>query len=515
MSRTDKLIGTTILLMLVTISIKLIGFVREIIIAAKFGTTEVVDIFVAVQTIPTVILSILGGALAAVLVPMIIRLRSENEEVRLKTLLNNVFSLTTLVMLVISILAFIFVEPIVDVYVFGFDEAARASTVELFQIVILTFVVIGLISLTSSVLNAYQIFVVPALGAAIYSLGIIVGIVFFADTYGIKSLIIGYAIALVIQLVILLVTFVRRGLSFRFRIERNEDLKKFGQLLFPFLISIGVFQLNVIVDKMMASTLPEGNLAALNYAYRVTQLPIALFVGTLVLPLFPLLAESIARKDTKDAKMLLRRSNRLLGILLLPIIGVFIVLAEPIIAIIYQRGSFDEHSLKLTSLSLIFYTFMILPFAMRDIITRVLYSLQDTWTPVINSVFIVTLNIILMVIFVPIFGIIAVAGATSIAAIFGYIRIRYKLVKKIGRLSEGTITDKVWLRIIIYSIIFTVSSWLFYQGLLLVWPDPLGADLWLRTIISIGLAGILYLLLIFRLDTEEINWLKSKIKRVK
>ncbi len=515
MSRTDKLIGTTIVLMFVTLTIKLIGFVREIFIAAKFGTSEAVDIFVAVQTIPMVILSILGGALAAVLVPMVIRLRSENQELRLKTLLNNVFSLTTLAMAVISVLAFIFIEPIVNVYVFGFGEAARATTVELFQIIIPAFLVIGLISLTTSVLNAYKIFVVPALGAAIYSLGIIVGVVFFSDTFGIKSLIIGYAIALVIQLVILLITFARRGLRFRFRIERNADLKLFGQLLFPFLISIGVFQLNIVVDKMMASTLPEGNLAALNYAFKVTQLPIALFVGTLVLPLFPLIAESIAKKDNSDAKALLRRSNRLLGILLLPIIGVFILLAEPIIAIIYQRGSFDENSLALTSLALAFYTFMILPFALRDIVTRVLYALQDTWTPVINSVFIVTLNIILMVIFVPIFGIIAVAGATSISAIFGYLRIRYKLVQKIGPLNEGGPTDRIWLRIVIYSIIFTIASWLFYQGLLFIWPDPLGVDLWLRTIISIGLAGILYLVLIFRLDTEEINWFKSKIKRVK
>lgn len=515
MSRADKLIGTTIVLILVTLTTKLIGFVREIIIAAKFGTSEAVDIFVAVQTIPTVILSILSGALAAVLVPMIIRLRNDNQELRLKTLLNNVFSLTTFIMVIISVLAFIFVEPLVNVYVFGFDEAARASTVELFQIIIPAFVVIGLISLTTSVLNAYQIFVVPALGVAIYSLGIIAGIVFFADTYGIKSLIVGYAIALVIQLIILLITFARRGLRFSLRIKRNADLKQFGQLLFPFLISIGVFQLNVVVDKMMASTLPEGNLSALNYAFKVTQLPIALFVGTLVLPLFPLIAESIAKKDTSDAKLLLRRSNRLLGILLLPIIGVFVVLAEPIIAVIYQRGSFDDHSLALTSLALIFYTFMILPFAMRDIVTRVLYSLQDTWTPVINSVFIVALNIILMVIFVPIFGIIAVAGATSISAIFGYLRIRYKLVKKIGPLNEGSSADRIWLRIVIYSIIFTITSWLFYQGLLFIWPDALGVDLWLRTIISIGLAGIIYLVLIFRMDTEEINWLKSKIKRVK
>ena len=530
-SRTDKLIGTTLILMLVTFITKLIGFVREIFIAAKFGTSEAVDIFVAVQTIPSIILTILGGALAAVLVPMIIRLRQENEELRLRTLLNNVFSLTSLTMLAISILAYIFVRPLTNVYVFGFSDAAKAMTVELFQVVTPAFIVIGLISLTTSVLNAYRVFVIPALGPAIYSLGVIIGVVFFADDFGIKSLTIGFTIALVVQIIILIIAFFRhirtnQGQRFRFnlRIEYNDDLVKFGHLLFPFLISIGVFQLNIVVDKMMASTLPAGNLSALNYAYKVTQLPIAIFVGTLVLPLFPLIAESIAKNDTGDAKLLLKRSSRLLGILLLPVIGIFVMMAEPIISIIYQRGSFDEKSLALTSVALIFYTFMILPFAMRDVVTRVFYALQDTWTPVINSVFIVALNVILMVIFVPIFGIIAVAGSTSISAIFGYLRLRHKLVEKIGPLNATATNtqnvaakvkiDKTWLRIIINAIIFTIASWGLYQILLLsIWPNPLGADLWLRTLVSLLVGGIIYILLTIRLNTEEVNWLKRKLKR--
>ncbi len=515
MSRANKLIGTTLILIIVTLFTKLIGFVREIFIAAKFGATEAADIFVAVQTIPMLILSVMSGAIAAVLIPMIVKLRNEDESLRLKQLLHSVFSITSVSMLLLSVLAFIFIKPLVNVYVFGFDEAAKAHTVELFQIIIPAFVVIGLISLTTSVLNAYNIFILPSLGPALYSIGVITGLLFFSERFGVKSLIIGYAIAITLQLIILLVIIFKQGLRFRLRIHVNADLKRFGYLLFPFAFSIGVFQLNAVVDKMMASTLSEGSLAALNYAYKVTQLPIALFVGTLVLPLFPLIADSISRKDISDAKLILRRSNRLLAMLLLPIMGLFTVMAEPIIAIIFQRGAFDENALRMTSLSLIFYTLTILPFAMRDIVTRVLYALQDTWTPVINSVFIVAVNLLLMIIFVPKLGIIAVAGSTSISALLGYLRLRYKLVKKIGPLTEQELNfNNIWLRIIINAIIFTLASWLFYQGLKIIWPAPLGIDLWLRTIISVVVAGIIYLVLIFRLDTEEVVWLKTRLHKL-
>ncbi len=522
MSRGTKLVGTTILLMMVTLFTKAIGFVREIFIAAKFGATEAADIFVAVQTIPVIILSVMSGAIAAVLIPMIVQLRNSGETIRLKQLLHSVFSLTSLLMIAFSIVAFLLIEPFVDVYVFGFDEAAKAHTVELFQIIIPAFIVIGLISLTTSVLNAYNIYILPSLGPAIYSIGVISGLLFFSERFGVKSLIVGYAIAVVIQLIILLVVVFKQGLSFRLRITINADLKKFGILLLPLVFSIGVFQLNAVVDKMMASTLNEGSLAALNYAYKVTQLPMALFVSSLVLPLFPMIADSISRDDLGDAKMILRRSNRILAMVLLPVMGLFAVMSEPIITIIYQRGAFDTHAMKMTSLALLFYSLTILPFAMRDIVTRILYALQDTWTPVINSVFIVAINLLLMVIFVPKFGIIAVAGSTSVSGLFGYLRLRSKLIKKVGPLNDfgrsadtdSSFAKNVWLRILINAIVFTLAAWLFYQGLKLFMPGELGLDLWLRTGISVLAAAGIYLGLTLSMDIEEVKWLKSKIKRV-
>ncbi|KXG44530.1 hypothetical protein U473_11255 [Tepidibacillus decaturensis] len=321
------------------------------------------------------------------------------------------------------------------------------------------------------------------------------------------------AVGIGLQLILALFVTIKKGISFQPRIWWNEDIKQVGELILPIFIGIGAFQLNTIADRMLASTLPEGSLAALNYANRVTQLPLSLFVGSMVLPLFPMIADKISKQDIEGTKELLSRSYHLLGILLLPVIGVFVALAEPIISILFQRGQFDADAAQLTAIALAAYSFTILPFAMRDVITRALYSLQDTWTPVVNSVILVAINVALMVIFVPRLGMIAVAGSTSISSIIAYIRLRRKLVKKIGTL-DVTQERKIWWKIWRNALIFTAITWGSYQGLLLIWSKPMGIELWLRTFVSLAIGGLLYIFLTFKMDTPEVDWLKTRAKKL-
>lgn len=513
MSQGSKIFGVTILLMGVTFLSKIIGFLREMFIAAEFGASQQADIFVAVSAIPTLLLTITGGALSAALVPLIIRLRANDETVRLKQLLSSMFSLTSLIMLGLTALLYIFIQPFTDLYVVGFDDNAKRATAELFKILLPAIFTVGLISLFSATLNAYHHFLTPSLGPIFYSTGVIIATVFFGDDFGVTSLIIGMVIGIIFQFFLLLFVIFKKGIRFSLRIKINEDVKKVGFLILPIFISVGAFQINVLVDKMMGSTLPEGTLAALNYANRVIQLPIALFVGPMVLPLFPAIADKIANKDFSGTRSLLSGTYRLLGILLLPVVGVYIALAEPIIAAIFQRGEFDAAATEITGLALIFYSFMILPFAMRDVMTRAFYALQDTWTPVINSVLLVSLNVILMLIFVPKLGLIAVAGSTSISSFFGYWRLRHKLNKRIGK--ESTKEErKIWLLIWRNAIIFTVLAWAIYELLLIPFNNPTGLELWLRITLSFAVSGLVYLYLTLKIDTDEVKWLKTKTSAI-
>lgn len=509
MSQNNKVVNAALLLVAVNVISKTVGFLREVVVAAQFGTSSSADIFVAVSTVPNLLLNLTGGALSAALIPIIIRLRFQKEEVRLKQLIGSVFSLAGLLMAVFSLLLYFFIDNLARYYVVGFSPEARQLTIEMFKIILPALVGIGLVSFFASVLNAYEHFLVPSLGPIFYSTGIMIAAAFFADAYGVKSLAVGMTAGVAAEFALGLAVMLKRGIRFAPLIRLNDDLKEVGILIVPILISLGVFQINTLVDRMFSSTLQEGSLAALSYAYRLTQLPLSLFVGSMVVPLFPMFSKKISASDMEGLKELLAGSYHLLGILLLPVIGVFIVMAEPVIAVLFQRGEFNAQAVNLTGLALATYSLMILPFAMRDVITRVMYSMKDTWTPVINSVIMVVLNVALMALLVPQIGMVGITISVAVSTTFAFLRLRRKLVQKIGVVEQDA--REVWLAIIANSVVFTVLAWLLYQLLSFIWPKPVGVDLWLRTFISLGASGVLYLLLTMRIKAPEVDWLKDRL----
>jgi putative peptidoglycan lipid II flippase len=513
MTKTNKIVGATLLLMGVAFASKIIGFIRVQFIGYYFGTSHEADAFIMAFTIPTLLLTISGGAISAALIPMIIRLRNQGETIRLKSLIGSMFSMTTLIMLGVTVVFYLFLEPFTSIYAGGKSAQEQEAVLHMLKIIVPAFIAIGLISLFTSILNAYKHYFIPSLGPIFYSAGIIIAIVFFSEKYGIQSLMVGMAIGIMLHLLFAITAIFAKKISLTPKIIWNEDMRKVGILIVPFIISIGAFQLNTVVDRMMAFSLEEGSVVALNMGFTVNQLPLSIFVGAMVLPLFPMIADKLSKQDLVGTKELLSRSYRLLGILLLPVTGAFIFLAEPIIKILFLRGAFDLESVEMTSTALIFYSFTLLPFAMRDVITRAFYSLQDTWTPVINSLILVALNITLMLILVPKFGIMGVAGSTSIASIFAYIRIRRKLIQKIGH-QHAPQDSKTWWLIWRNAVIFTLLTWGVYQGLLVIWQEPTGVQLWVRTLVSFAIGGLTYSILTLRLKTSEVEWLVLRMKRL-
>lgn len=510
MSQNNKIVSAALLLVAVNVISKTVGFLREAFVAAHFGTTSSADIFVAVATVPNLLVTITTGALSAALIPIIIRLRHQKEEARLKQLVGTVFSLTGLLMAVFALFLYLFIGDIADYYVVGFSPEAKQLTVEMFKIILPALVGIGLVAFFASVLNAHEHFFIPSLGPVFYSTGIIIAAAFFADDYGVKSLAVGMSAGVAVELLLGFTVSLKRGIRFSPRILLNEDVKEVGRLIGPILICMGVFEVNIVVNRMFASTLQEGSLAALNYAYILTQLPLSLFVGSMVVPLFPMMSKKISASDMEGLKELLAGSYHLLGILLLPVIGVFIVMAEPVIGVLFQRGQFDARAVQTTGLALATYSLMIMPYAMRDVITRVLYSMKDTWTPVITTVMMVGLNIILMVFLVPRLGMVGITTAVAISTTFAFVRLRRILVRRIGPVE--TKGSGIWARILTNSAVFTAAAWLLYRGLVFVWSEPVGVDLWLRTFISLGVAGVIYIFLTLQIKAPEVEWLKARLR---
>ncbi|MDQ0338495.1 putative peptidoglycan lipid II flippase [Caldalkalibacillus uzonensis] len=510
-----KIFGATVLIMGVTVFSRLMGFIRELFMAAKYGTSMEADAFVAAFTIPTLLLTIIGGALSATLIPLIIKLKTENHLVRIEKLLGSVFVFICFSLTSIAISLYFLMDEFVKIYVSGFSPEGLTLTAEMLIIILPAFVLIGLIGFLSAILNASQHYLAPAMGSLFYNGGIIIGLVYFSSQFGVQSLMVGMAVGISVHFLILIVVNIYKKNYFKPHLTINQDLKQFARLIFPIFLSMAAFQVNFIVDRMMGSTLDEGSLAALNYAQRVTQLPQSIFVGALVLPLLPVVAEQISKHDMESTNRLLLQCYRLIAIVLFPIMAVLIILPEPIISILFQRGQFDIQSVHLTSTALVFYSLTLFSFAMRDIMTRTFYALHDTWTPVVNNLILVALNIGFMLILVPRYGIIGIAGSTSLAAFIAYIRLRFILNKKLSMQNYGRQQTNAWRQIILNVIIFSAVVYSFYHLGAQILTNPSGWHLWVRTLSSFILGSVVYLLLVFRLNTEEVIWLKERLRLTK
>lgn len=239
-------------------------------------------------------------------------------------MIGTVLSVTSIVTIILSVVLYLFLEPLVNIYVHGYDADGRALVLKMLQIIVPFLIVIGLISLITSILNAYRYYFIPSLGPIFYSTGVIVAALFFAQSYGIVSLMVGMAAGFLAHLVFALSFILKKKISLRPQFVFNEDMKQVGILLFPIFISITVFQLNTLVDRSLGSSVGDEAIAALNYANTIIQLPLSLFVGSMVLPLFPMIADKLSKNDFSGTNHLLANSYRLLGILLLPVMGAFL-----------------------------------------------------------------------------------------------------------------------------------------------------------------------------------------------
>lgn len=185
----------------------------------------------------------------------------------------------------------------------------------------------------------------------------------------------------------------------------------------PVFIGVAINELNVLVDKSLASSLVSGSISALNYANKLNSLILGVFISAITTVIFPLLAKESNSGNIKGMKMIMRYGVNLILLITIPATVGLIVLAKPIVEVAFETGEFDATATIMTTQALIFYSLGLVAMALRLLITKVYYSLQDTKTPMVNSAISVGFNIVLNIILVRFMTHAGLALATSIATI--------------------------------------------------------------------------------------------------
>jgi len=442
LARKDKLIKTTALVTAVIILSKVFGLARDVITAGYFGTGIENDAYASAYTLFYLPVLLFNSCITATIVPLFVEEKEKYSLQHSNHFASNALNLFAVASLLISAVMYIFCEPIVNL-IYQFDANGIALTVKLTRIMLLGLVFNVSSIVISSLLNAMERFMAAQLTGFPLSVAVIVSVVAFAPKLGIEAVAWGVFAASVLQVVILI-----PALMGWFEYKPVLDLKdkRFHRLLKlagPAVLSMGVSEINHLIDRSLASGLPTGSISAMNYAYKL----ITFLLGVLMVPLttimFSRMSRMAAANDKKGVTEGLRRSILLISLVALPILAIAMVMAKDVVKMIYMRGSFNLDSVMLTGSVLFFYVIGVLGFGFRDFMNRTFHAIQDTKTPFKVACLVVALNIVLNIILRRFMGARGLALATSISSYCGLTVMFILLRRRMGSLGLRRIAGEM------------------------------------------------------------------------
>ena len=377
---------------------RVLGLVREAVIAGRFGTSRQYDAYVLAFGVPdTLFLLIIGGAVGSAFIPVFTGLMSKGKHKEAWNLATTLINISVVLISLGGILM-AFAAPALVSWVIApgiKDPVEQATVVELTRILLLSPLFLGLGGWAMGILNARQHFVLPALAPVMYNLAIIAGAIFLAPYLGVYGLAWGVVVGAMLHFGLQVPGLVRTGMRYSpFRIKlRDSGVAQVGRLLLPRVVGQAAFQTNIIAMRAIASFLSVGRVSAFNYAYVLMMLPHGVFAMSLATTTFPTMAAQYAEGNLEALRSTLSRAIRVLLFLVIPsAVGMF-ALRNEIVATLFQFGAFTSTSTELVASALTYFAFGLIAYAVVEVITRAYYALHDTATPVTISVATVLLNL--------------------------------------------------------------------------------------------------------------------------
>lgn len=511
MTKSNKVAKSALIIMIFTLGSKFLGFLREVLIAAKFGSGIETDTFFIALTATSLITGFLSNAVSTTFIPVISEVESKKGRKGKIEHTSNMINVIFLVSLILIILALLGTPLIIKLLANGFEGEQFDLAVKLTRIGLPMILFSGIIGVMMGYLQSEERFNATAIIGVPFNLLYIFFLLFLSSTFGIKGLMITGVIAVFSQLLVQVPEARRAGFKYKFVFDlKDKYIRRVLYLSLPVLVGVAINDLNAIIDKTLASSLVSGSISALNYANKLNALILGVFIVAITTVIFPILSKEANNNNIIGVKKTMGYGVNLILLITIPATVGMIVLAKPIVEIAFQRGEFDAIATMTTSKALIFYSIGLVFMSLRLLITRVYYSLQDTKTPMVNGVISVIFNIILNLILVQFMGHAGLAFATSIATTIATILMFYGLKKKIG--SLGTISYiNCGIKAGIASTIMGIAAYVVYQGLY----NMIGVSKLYNLIsllVAIGVGVIVYGVSCYLLGIKEIRNIVYKMK---
>lgn len=430
------------ILMVAILLSRVLGFVRETVMGMQFGSNWVTDAYIAAFTIPDLVYYLLiGGALSAAFIPVFTEyvVRGEREEAwKIVSILINII---LLVLGVIIILGMIFAPALVPLVALNFQGQTLDLTIFLTRLMFPAVMFHALNGLAMGILNSFDHFTAPAFGSVVYNLVIILAAFLLGDKMGIAGMSVGVVLGAAASFILQYSVLKKKGIKYQWIIDlKHPGVRKIGALMLPAMIGLSIIQVNLVINQNFASFLSAGSITALRFANRLMQLPYGIFASAIAMAIFPTLTKQAAQKSYADLQKTLSLGLRVTNFLSIPAGVGLMVLAVPVVRLLFEQGKFGPEATNATAFALIFYALGIFAQCGIAVITRGYYALQDTVTPLKIGLLTVVLNIIFNFALIKPLGHGGLALAFSLSGIVNLLVLMVLLRRKMGQIDGKNIS---------------------------------------------------------------------------
>lgn len=429
---------------------RILGAVRDIIIARYFGTSGVLEAFIVSFRLPNILRSLFGeGFSDSVATPVLAEYQKDKD--RLILLGSHLFSVVMLLLILCTLLGVFLAKPLVIAIAPGFlKESSKLALAAAFtRITFLYLFFIGLVAVLSSLLYVLKKFAFDAFVSSLFNICLICGILFFKEYFHNYILVISACAAGIIQFVAIYFYTRSQGISLKVRFKGafgDKDIMRMGKLFIPRAGASVVYHLNVFIDTIFSSLgwiVGKGALAAIYYSNRIIQFPLALIALSISRVALVDLSGFHKENNFDEFKKLFLFSFHNILFFIIPAACIFLVMSREIVEVLFMRGDFSEASLAITAPVFFFYSFGLFFFCGIRLLVNTFYSLKDTATPAKAAGVSLICNVFLSAILMFPLKIGGVALASSIAGMLNFFILYKKLVSKVGGIHWGTTWNEI------------------------------------------------------------------------
>lgn len=514
--QTSILSGASIIMVMVLMS-KILGLARDRLLVYLFSP-DTVAIFFAAFRIPDLIFQILIlGSLSVAFIPVFTEYLETKNKFEAFAMARSIMFLTLGFLVLMTLVVYIFIEPLTFLIVPGFTPEQRMEVASLTKLILIGQIILAIGSFFIGILQSFQRFVVPAFAAVFYNLGIILGLVFLTGTFGILGAAIGVIIGAILHVLIQLPLVWSFG--FRPKISGkifHKGVKEIAGLMSIRTIGLAAEQINETVGILLASLISTASVTYLTFASHLQVVPIGLFGATIAQAALPVLSSERARGKLDEFKTTFLTTMHQILFLALPSTAILIVLRVPVVRLIFGASQFDWPSTVLTGMTLAYLSIGLAAQSISLLLVRGFYALKDTKTPVLVSLFVVVTNIFLSFVFVRVLNleVWSLGLSFSISSILSSVLLFFNLDKKVGGFPRVAIFSPFF-RMLLASAIMGIALYIPVKLLdTVIFDTTRTINLLALTSIASTFAILVYLGLVWFLKVRELTTYMDLLKRI-